>query len=582
MTSVTRVANATTFSELLALRAESAPDDLAFTFLVDGETDEDVVTYHELYRRSSAIAARLRGPAAPGDRALLLFPPGLDYVAALLACWHSGVIGVSTAPPQPKRLERTLGRLLGVAADADPVCVLTTPALWEAARPLLGEDQPLARAEWIAIDDARTLESDLADPVQVDRDDVAFLQYTSGSTAAPRGVMLTHGNLLDNSELIARAFEHSPETKTFMWLPPYHDMGLIGGILQPIYVGCRCVLTSPVAMIRRPARWLEGISRHRATTSGGPNFAYDLCVRKIEPDVRERLDLSSWDLAFNGAEPVRAETIEAFTAMFEPHGFSRLAFYPCYGLAEATLMTTGPAKTAAPSLRAFDADALEQGLARPATDSRRAATLVGCGQTADGHELRVVSPETQRTCPADAVGEIWIAGPSVAKGYWRREQLTEQTFGARLATEPRAGPYLRSGDLGVVRDDELFVVGRIKDLLIVNGRNVHPHDVEAVAEGAHPRLRPHSSAAFGMGSDAELALVLEVNEASPAELAEALEAIRKRVASELDLQLHAVTLCHAGEVPKTTSGKIQRRLCRSLLEKGEIAAAAEWRLRAQR
>src|SRR5947209_2620383 len=392
MTGVT-AAGTGTFSETLTMRAEATPDRHAFTFLRDGETDEERVSYIDLHRRAQAIAAALREATPAGSRALLLLAPGLDYTCAVFGCFHAGVVGVSAAPPSPKRVHRTLPRLLSIAADAEVTAIVTTAAIRDAAQALLA-DGPLAAAAWVAIDD---FDEDAAwEDLQRSPSALAFMQYTSGSTSDPRGVMLTHRQLLENSKFIHTAFGHDPDTVGFIWLPPYHDMGLIGGILQPVYAGMPTVLMSPIAAMKRPARWLQGIGRYGAHTSGGPNFAYDMCVSKIDDSVCDELDLSSWKVAFNGAEPIRAETIEQFTRKFGRCGFSESAFYPCYGLAEATLMVTGPARDAAPTVRSFDAEALRDGRVAPPTPEAPPARIVGCGTPADGHDVAIVDSETLR------------------------------------------------------------------------------------------------------------------------------------------------------------------------------------------
>jgi acyl-CoA synthetase (AMP-forming)/AMP-acid ligase II len=564
------------FSEILAERARQAPDALAFTFLRDGETDEETITNRELHEHALAIATQLRETVPAGARVLLLFPPGCDYVAAIFGCFHAGVVGVSATPPQLRRLERTLGRLMAIAADAEIDAVLAAAPILDAADALLSTDQPLGRVPWLRASDANGTGGVASDPEPAALHAPAILQYTSGSTSEPRGVVLTQANLLENSEVIARAFGHSSSSRGFIWLPPYHDMGLIGGILQPVYIGFPCVLVSPVAIIKRPARWLEGVSRHRATTSGGPNFAYDLCVRRVDAATRAQLDLSSWDVAFNGAEPVQAVTVDAFVETFGRCGFRREAFLPCYGLAEATLMVTGAPKEAAPTLRRFDAAVLKA--ARPERPGEEGATtLVGMGHPSPSHEVAIVDPDTATRCEPGALGEIWVSGPSVADGYWRRERETAATFAAQLAGDAR--PFLRTGDIGVIDGDELFVVGRLKELIIVAGTNYHPHDIERVAEDAHDLLRPHSSAAFALmdGDYEKVALVLDAEVSTQDEAREATAAVRRRVAEGLGLQLDLIVLCPPGSVPKTTSGKIQRRLCRTLLTDGKLEIFSEWR-----
>jgi acyl-CoA synthetase (AMP-forming)/AMP-acid ligase II len=563
------------FGTVLADRAANEPDAVVFTYLADDGEGSEELTHAQLHRGAQAIAAGLMEKQRPGSRTLLLFPPGLDYVSAVYACFQAGVVGVSAPPPQPKRLHRTLPRLTAIAADAEIDSVLTTAFIRDAAKPLF-EEGALATSEWIAIDDL----PQPGEEILIERPNkaLAFLQYTSGSTRNPRGVMLSLDNLLTNSNLITKAFGHRPggESKGMIWLPPYHDMGLIGGILQPVHAGGPCVLMSPLAVVKRPARWLEAISRHRATTSGGPNFAYDLCVRRIDEETCETLDLSCWEVAFNGAEPVRAETIEAFSRKFAPAGFQKRSFFPCYGLAEATLIVTGPDRDDEASLLEVDADAVEQGRIEPA-GSGATRTLVGCGAAYDDHELAIVNPADCRRLGEGEVGEIWTRGPSVALGYWGQPEESVACFQGEIVEDGETG-YLRTGDLGALLDGELYVVGRLKELIIVNGRNIHPHDIEFSAEEAHGPLRRHCSAAFDRGRKGavEVGILLEVD-AGDVDADAILAAVRKRVAVDLDLPLEWVGLCARGEVPKTTSGKIQRNLCKKMVDAGEVPLLAEYR-----
>lgn len=571
-------AAAKTFGRILADLAMQVPEQKAFVFLPGGDRPEEAVTYAELYAKAAAVGQRVRELAGPEQTVLLLLPPGLEYVAALLGCFHAGVIGVSAAPPHPKRLHRTLPRLLGIAEDAEVSCVLTTVAIEQVALPFLSGEHPLARARWLAVDE---VSPDPEAPGPSAGGDVAFLQYTSGSTADPRGVMLTQECLLSNCEFISRVFdikEHTPEECGFSWLPPYHDMGLIGGILQPLYVSGLSVMTSPLTVMKRPLFWLECISRYGAKVSGGPNFAYDLCVRRLrEQPPAEPLDLSTWKVAFNGAEPIRAESLDAFVTTFAGAGFERSALLPCYGLAEATLMVTATASDEEPSIFAASPSALEQGQLLAPDEGEDPVRLVGCGAPAPDHGIAIVDERSGRRSPPGQVGEIWVSGPSVADGYWRRPEQSAEAFSVQLEGEGDT-PFLRSGDLGAIVDEQLYVVGRIKDLIIVNGRNIHPHDLELVAEQAHPLLRPHCGAAFGAGEEGltELNLVLEIDpgEADPAVIA---RLVRRCVAQELELQLGAIALCPPGAVPKTTSGKVQRRLCGSLLAGGELEVQYLWR-----
>ncbi|HYN21193.1 MAG TPA: AMP-binding protein, partial [Thermoanaerobaculia bacterium] len=522
------------FIEVVRERAARLGERRAFTFLGDGEEPSDSLTYAGLDHRARAIAAELQGRGASGERVLLLFPPGLDFVAAFLGCLYADAVAVPAYPPSPGR---GTGRLRSLLADARPRLALTVSSLLDrVGREVSGG------AEAIATDGFFPGQAEVWRPPAVEPDSLAFLQYTSGSTSDPKGVCVTHGNLIANEQAIQRAFGQSEESVVVGWLPVYHDMGLIGNVLQPLWCGATCVLMSPLAFLQRPRRWLEAIGRFRATTSGGPDFAYSLCVRKIPPEEREGLDLSSWRVAFNGAEPVRAATLDAFSEAFEPCGFRRQAFYPCYGLAEATLFVSGGDPEIAPAVQ---------------------GRLVGCGGSWPGERIAIVEPEAGRELPPGQEGEIWVAGPSVADGYWGRIEETERTFGVYLITGE--GPFLRTGDLGILGEDgELFVTGRLKDLIVVRGRNLYPHDLERTAELSHPALRPGGGAAFSVEAEGEerLVIVHELERRREDEGGEAAEAIRAAVLREQEISPWDVVLIRAGTLPKTSSGKVRRSACR--------------------
>ncbi|MEW5925951.1 MAG: non-ribosomal peptide synthase/polyketide synthase [Gemmatimonadota bacterium] len=561
---------ASSLVELLRLRAETDPDRIAYTFLQNGEVEEGHVTHGELDLRARAVAARLQGLGARGERALLLYPPGLEYVAALFGCFYAGVTAVPAYPP---RRNKTDPRLQAIVADCAPTLALATRELLGEAERLCAHTPELGGLRWMATEDAPADEAEgWADP-EATGDTLAFLQYTSGSTAAPKGVMVSHGNLLHNFAVIERLAGYTPQTRSVIWLPPYHDMGLIGGILQPLFTGYWAALFSPVAFIQRPARWLEAVSRYGATSSGGPNFAYELCVHAVRPEEREGLDLSYWEIAFNGAEPVRAETLRAFAESFAPSGFRARAFYPCYGLAEATLMVTGSRPAELAVERAVDPEALGGGAVVADADPEGKYRLVGSGRSAESQRVIVVDPATLRECAPDRVGEVWVAGPSVARGYWGRAEETAETFGAFEAGTGE-GPFLRTGDLGFLEDGELFVTGRLKDLIVIRGRNHYPQDVEQTAVRSHPGLRAGSGAAFSIDHAGEerLVVVQEVSRQAAAglDVEEVADAVRRAVAAEHGVQVHAVAVVRPGGVPRTSSGKVQRRACRALFLAGEL------------
>jgi amino acid adenylation domain-containing protein len=543
------------FVSLLRRRADHQPGEPAYRFLDERTDDGTCLTYGELDQRARAIAARLTESGTAGGRALLLYPPGLDYVTALFGCLYAGTVAVPAYPPDPARLERSLDRLGAITRDAAPSLTLTSAFVRAAVQALPDTPAGLTLPPLVATDEVTGDEvtGGLAagwTPPPVDADSVALLQYTSGSTATPRGVVIGHGNLMHNSRQIYRAFGHSPGSRGVSWLPPYHDMGLIGGILQPLYAGFPVTLMSPADFLRAPLRWLRAISRFRATTSGGPNFAYELCVRKIPPADRAGLDLSEWRVAFNGAEPIRAQTLERFASAFGPSGFRREAFHPCYGLAEATLMVTG-------------------GVPWPAGTGGHS---VSCGRAADDQRVVVADPATGRPCAPGELGEIWVAGPSVARGYWSRPEASPEVFGARLAGTGE-GPFLRTGDQGFLRDGELFVTGRIKDLIIVRGRNLYPQDIELTAEGSHAALRPGCGAAFTVpGGDTERLVIAWELATRPEEAdgAAVARAVRSAVAREHDVQVTTVVLLPRGGMHKTSSGKVQRALCAALYAEGKL------------
>ncbi|HEV2844920.1 MAG TPA: amino acid adenylation domain-containing protein, partial [Thermoanaerobaculia bacterium] len=562
--------SAATLAEALRLRAALSPERRAYTFLADGEDEAEHLNYRELDERARAIAAALRRTCGTGDRALLLFPPGLDFVAAFFGCLYAGVIAVPAYPPRSPRM---LPRLQSILEDSEPAAALSTSAASARVAGWL-EKEGIQGLPWLATDEI-SLETaaEWRDP-EPPGDAIAFLQYTSGSTSAPKGVMVSHANLAHNQRVIQSACGHSEESVFVSWLPLYHDLGLIGNLLQATWVGAPCVLMSPVAFLQNPSRWLKAVSRYRGTTSGGPNFAYELCLRKVPAAERERLDLSSWRVAFNGAEPVRAETLARFAEAFAPAGLSRRALYPCYGLAEATLMVSGGWLEEPPVVRGYDAEALAVHRAEPGADRE----LVGSGHVLLDLRAAIVDPETGRPRAPGGVGEVWVAGDSVAAGYWNRPEETARTFGARLPDGD--GPFLRTGDLGFLDDGgELFITGRIKDLIILRGRNHYPQDIELTAERSHPALRGVVGAAFSVEAAGEerLVVVHEVDRHA-AGLDEVAEAVRRAVAEEHEALVHEVVLVPQGGVPRTTSGKIQRRGCRELYLSGGLNALSRSRL----
>ncbi|MEW2527846.1 aminotransferase class I/II-fold pyridoxal phosphate-dependent enzyme [Streptomyces sp. NPDC047071] len=552
--------------------AARRPDALAYRFVEGADATATAWTYRELDLRARRVAALLQAEGLTGAPVLLLHPPGLGYLAGFLGCLYAGAYAVPAYPPDTRRFGQTTARLAAIARDARATHALTTGDLARLADERRAElaGLGLGGLRWLATGGPGTADGTGGAPGADDwrepglgSDSLAFLQYTSGSTSAPKGVMVSHGNLLHNLDAIHRRLEHDEHSAMVSWLPPYHDMGLIGGILSPLYGGFPAHLMAPMSFVRKPLLWLRTLSDTRASTSVAPNFGFEACVRRVTDEERAGLDLSHWRLALNGAEPVRADTLDRFAERFAPCGFRRAALLPCYGLAEATLMVTGVRAHEPPAVGTFDAAALGAGTAVPA-DGGRVTRVVGCGPAVDGLDVAVVDAATRRRITADGtVGEIWIAGGSVARGYWRRPEATEETFRARLADEGDT-PYLRTGDLGFTSAGQLHVVGRTKDVVIVQGRNHYPHDVELTVERADPAIRAGCGAAFAVEVDGaeQLVVAYEIDGRRAADAPGLLARLRTAIAEEHEVAPHAVLLLKRSTVPKTTSGKIQRQACR--------------------
>lgn len=561
-----RIWRCTTHVELLRTRARTDPERRAYTFLANGETEAERLTYAELDQQAQRIAALLQQRQTYGQPVLLLYQPGLEYLAAFFGCLYAGAIAVPAYPP---RLNHNLERLEAIVADAQPVLALSSQTLITAA--LSKQFATFLHLGQLPIETTDTLPEELAglwrEPA-LDAETLAFLQYSSGSTGKPKGIMVSHRNLLYNHRMLQTALQHPEHVPFVSWLPLFHDMGLIGKALQAIYCGAPCILMSPFAFLQKPLRWLQAISHYQACSSYAPNFAYDLCVQQITPEQCETLDLSHWRNAGNAAEPIRSETLERFARTFAPYGFRREAFFPGYGLAEATLIvTTGDSGRPTP-VQTVQSDELEQQRVVPSSGATpRARNIVGCGHTWLEQKIVIVNPETRLVCPPTQVGEIWVAGPSIAHGYWKNPQATQEVFQARLA-DTEEGPFLRTGDLGFLAQGELFVTGRLKDLIIAYGRNFYPQDIELVAEQSHPALRLNSNAVFALDVAGEERVILvqeierQYRHQDPGEI---FAAVRQAVLEQHELHLHGIVLLKPGSIPKTSSGKIQRRACREAL-----------------
>ncbi|MGC4095736.1 MAG: AMP-binding protein [Nitrospira sp.] len=557
--------------ELFEFRCRRQPNELAYASVRDNLELENQLTYAQLECAVRSLAGRLVREVPPGTNTLLLYPSGLDAACAFWACLYAGLVPVPAPAPDLIRLKYSLPRLHRLISDARASFVLTSSRM-TALSSELSRANEAAPVTWIATDQSRD-EVYALDAPRPDTGALAYLQYTSGSTASPRGVMITHDNVLAHCKALTLAGHVSDGSRSLCWLPYFHDYGLLHGIIAPFYAGIPAYLMSPVTFLRRPLRWLDAIARWSITHSGGPNFAYEACLRAVARQKDWQTDLRSWQVASCGAEPIHPETARRFIDGFGAWGFAPTSFAPAYGLAEATLLVTMKPIRRAPSLLTVDADALARSLVTESDPLKSGTrTLVGCGEPLDATRIKIVNPTTRLECPQDAVGEVWLAGPGVASGYWNKQEETEVTFKATLADSGES-PYLRTGDLGFLYRGELFLTGRIKDLIIVRGRNYYPHDLEWTAQQAHPGLRRGGGAVFSIDDQTgeRVVLVHEIeSQLSESEWTDVVNSIRRVVADEYELELHHVVLVKSGTIPKTSSGKIQRAACRAAYESGQL------------
>ncbi len=567
--------------DALRQRAQDQPDKTAFIYLDQGEVESARLTFAELDRSARNIAARLQTLAQPGDRALLLYPSGLEFVQGFYGCLYAGIIPIPSNPP---RINRSPLRLQSIVNDAQAALALSTPTFMKDLPRRIQQIPELEALHWIDHQDFDSLSDPGWQPPDLTPDSLAFIQYTSGSTASPRGVMISHRNLSYNHDVVAdgRKRELSPDAVILGWTPIFHDMGLIMSVIQGVYDANLSVMMSPIAFMQRPARWLEAITQYKATITGGPNFCFDQCSEKVTPQERANLDLSSWKLAYNSAEPVRAQTQDRFYETFAQCGFKYETFYPCYGLAEATLLVSIYGNQKKTLTFPADRAALEEGRIVEADPEGGVNThhLVNCGQPILEVQAAIVDPATQLRCPPGQVGEIWISADNVGQGYWNRPQDTQYYFQAMIQ-DTGEGPFMRTGDLGFIHQGDLFVTGRLKDLIIVRGRNYYPQDFELTVEKAHPALEPGGSAAFGVkvGGAEQLVVVSEIKREyrkSP-QLDEAIKKIRLAIANDQGIRAYAVVLIRPHSLPKTSSGKIMRTAATQQFLNDELNLIQEWR-----
>lgn len=572
-----------TLVDLLRTCAQSSPDFVSHTFLEDGELDERILTYALLDEQARAVAVGLKEISEPGDRALLLYAPGIDYIIGLFGCMYAGLVPVPAYPPDPSRLNRTVPRLLRLIQDCGAAVAMTTSAMLELAEAFISEQENAPKLHWFASDAV-----DISSAAQwmrpnINSETLALIQYTSGSTSDPKGVMLSHQNVIDNCLATqTRWLPLGPIATGVVWTPPYHDMGLISGVIAPLFrreeLTLPTVLMSPLAFLSRPMRWLEAMSRHKAVATAGPNFAYELCARKATEEEIAALDLSTVRYAVSGAEAIRPTTIRNFNERFAAAGWNPTAFGPSYGMAEATLVVSMSIPNAGMVTFPIVKEELKEN--RFETDVSGVAPediveLVGCGPAHTGFEITIVDPNTLQRSAGNEVGEIWVNGPGVANGYWEKPELSEQTFRATIDGEPDQH-WLRTGDLGVIHDGQLIVTGRRKDLIIVRGNNFYPQDIELTVENAHPSLRAGCGAAFSIEENGEerLAVVQEIDMREHPDAEGVVERIRQAVLRDHEIPAWSVTLIQPRTIFKTSSGKIQRSATRSALLLGELDVVA--------
>ncbi|MDX8031262.1 fatty acyl-AMP ligase [Lentzea sp. BCCO 10_0856] len=550
-------ADVANLAELCRRQAERRGEERAFVFLESGVVESASLTYGELDRRARAIAVRLRSLALPGSRALLCHPPGLDFVAAFLGCLYSGIIAVPAPPVRRAAGDARHTRLLAIADDCDPALLLSTSDTIAGVRAVLGDRLIVP----LATDTVTDGESEWCEPDQ--QSEIAYLQYTSGTTGRPKGVVLTHAGVLHNLDLIVRGGSRPDEdygrlAPTVSWLPVFHDMGLVGGVLQPLFLGQLSVLMSAQSFARVPANWLRAISRYGAEIAASPSLGYELCLRRVTDDQRDGLDLSRWRIAAISDEPLRASTIDRFAARFAPSGFRRTAFFPSYGMAESTVLISGGPLEGQPVVRPFDSAALEHGHVERASSGAGARSLVGCGEPDPSLDVVIADPETRVPLGPGEVGEILVSGPSIGAGYWKDPVGTERTFRAEVGDRR----FLRTGNLGFLFEGQLFVTCRIPDLLEVDGRQLYPYDIEATVVASHAGVRTACAVMDGT----HVVVFAEVDHRYRGTSQDEIRhAVSVAVHAENGVVLNRVALLSPGALPLTTSGKLRRAACRSLM-----------------
>ncbi|PSF35289.1 AMP-binding protein [Aphanothece hegewaldii CCALA 016] len=564
-----------TLVDLLRYRSHEQAEQIAYRFLQDGETEKTAITYQELDRQARAIAVKLKTLNPISPTAVIIYPyeAGLEFIAAFFGCLYGDVIAVPCHPPMNRHAYYDLQLRL---ASSQAKVILTHKSLLSKLQSQLTSPD----IHWLVTDDlSLDIASNWTQP-NINSDTIAFLQYTSGSTGQPKGVMITHDCIMHNQQMLKQAFGHNETSVGVGWLPLFHDMGLIGNVIQALYVGRPSIFMSPVAFIQKPIRWLQAISQYKATTSGAPNFAFDLLCRHVKSEQRSRLDLSSWDVAFSGAEPIRVETMDRFYEFFSPCGFRREAFYPCYGMAEATLLISGGQKNELPVIKYVNEAAIEENKVITSNLEKKGyRVMVSCGQAWLDEKIIIVDPHTLIPVKENQIGEIWVSGLGLGKGYWNEPEKTANTFHA-YTKDTREGPFLRTGDLGFLQNKELFITGRLNDVLVFWGFNHYPQHIEETVENSHPAFRKNCNAAFSVEVEGEdrLVIVQEVERTYRQSIVidDLIESVRWAVFDKHFVDIYAFILIKTGSIPKTSSGKIQRHLCKTKFLDGSLDTVGEW------
>ena len=551
-------------SSILRFRGRTQTNDVAFRFLSYGQNGEENITFGELDRRAASIADLLIQHKLESSKVLLIYPPGIDFIAAFFGCLYAGVVAVPVSLVREKKASWDI--IEKIANDSGAKAILSNSTLNLKIHSWM-EAASLSETKTCIATDCLSYVEQSSSSFYIDPRGCALLQYTSGSTGSPKGVVVTHENIIHNQQMLNHAFEHTSETVIVGWLPHYHDMGLIFNLLHPVYIGVPCIFMAPTAFVQQPYRWLEAISKYGGTTSGGPNFAYDLCVKNVKEEQLENLDLSSWSLAFNGAETVRKETLDRFSKKFAACGFNQNAHYPCYGLAEATLFVTGPDKGTPARFQEVSLEALKKNKIeyRQKSSTGQYQTVASCGHIWGEQELAIVNPESGLKVKDDEVGEVWIKGKSISQGYYKKGSSLEDSINASHAgylSDSGDGPYLKTGDLGFCVDGDLYFSGRIKELVLIRGQNFYPQDIERVVQESNDALVFNGGAAFSIevGGDEKLVVVQEVKRTFLRKLdVESVYAdIAKAISAFFGIQIHAIALVKPATLLKTSSGKIRR------------------------